>query len=239
VFFIGNSLTDYNDLPALVRSLSTAAGLNWVVEAQTLSSTPDAPGDRVHHAGSQVGLSRAVVDGGELEDHWNRGIAIPRIQNGNWDVVVLQQGPSAQPETRAGLRKWTARFNDIVREAGGRSALYMVWPMTDRFSDYDRVRDSYALAARDVGGFYLPAGESWRAAWREHPAVALYGPDGFHPTLAGSYAAALTIFVGLAGISPLGLPAPGGLDGETAELLQRAAQEAIDTYGDYQPPDQP
>ncbi len=214
VLFIGNSLTEFNDLPGLVRSLSAAAGLNWVVEVQT-------------------------VGGGALEDHWSRGTAVPRIQSGNWDVVVLQQGPSALPESRVNLRQWSARFNNVAQEAGGTSALYMVWPMTDRFSDYDRVRDSYALAARDVAGYFLPAGESWRAAWREVPALPLYGPDGFHPTLAGSYAAALTIFAGLSGQSPIGLPAPTGVDTEVAALLQRAAQQAIEAYGDYQPADVP
>jgi len=213
VLFIGNSLTEANDLPGLVRSLSAAAGLNWVVEAQ-------------------------ILGGAALEDHWNGGSAVPRIQNGNWDVVVMQQGPSALPESRVNLRQWTVRFDGVIRAAGGRSALYMVWPMTDRFSDYDRVRDSYALAARDVSGYFLPAGESWRAAWREDPALPLYGPDGFHPTLAGSYAAALTIFTGLSGKPPAG-PAPTGVDAQTAERLRRAAQAAIDAYADYQPPHVP
>src|SRR5262249_27236531 len=117
-------------------------------------------------------------------------------------------------------------------------ALYMVWPMTERFSDFTRVRDSYALAARDVEGYFLPAGESWRAAWQEDPAMALYGPDGFHPTLAGSYAAALTIFAALSGLSAAG-PAPAGVDAQTAERLRRGAQNAIDAYGDYQPPNVP
>jgi hypothetical protein len=214
LLFIGNSLTEFNNLPELVRSLSAAAGLNWVIEAQT-------------------------VGGGALEDHWNRGLAVPRIQNGNWDVVVMQQGPSALPESRVNLRQWTVRFNNVTIEAGGLSALYMVWPMTDRFSDYDRVRDSYALAARDVSGYFLPAGESWREAWREDPAMQLYGPDGFHPTLAGSYAAALTIFGTLSGVSPVGLPAPTGVDAGTAQRLQRAAQAAITDYADYQPPNVP
>jgi len=210
VLFIGNSLTEFNDLPGLVGMRSAAAGLNWTVEAQT-------------------------VGGGALEDHWNRGVAVPRIQNGNWSAVVMQQGPSALPESRVNLRQWTMRFNNEIQEAGGRTALYMVWPMTDRFFDYDRVRDSYALAARDVSGYFLPAGESWRAAWREVPSLPLYGPDGFHPTLAGSYAAALTIFAGLSGQSPVGLPAPPAIDAEMAARLQRAAQEAMDRYSDYQP----
>jgi hypothetical protein len=214
VLFIGNSLTAENDLPGMVRTLASAAGLNWVVEAQLLS-------------------------GAGLEDHWQQGLAQQRIVNASWDAVVLQQGPSSLPESRVNLREWAGRFDEVVRQAGGRSAAYMVWPDRTRFAWFDRVRDSYALAARDASGWFLPAGEAWRAAWRRTPSLALYGGDGFHPTAAGTYAAALTIFAGLSDRSPLGLPAPASVDATTAERLQQAALEALEDYADYGPADVP
>jgi hypothetical protein len=214
VLFIGNSLTQGNDVPGLVRSLAAAAGLDWHVEAQLLG-------------------------GAGLQEHWEQGLAQARIRSGRWDAVVLQQGPSSLAESRANLRQWTGEFDELVRQAGGHSALYMVWPERARLAWFDRVRDSYALAARDVDGWFLPAGESWRQAWREEPALALYGADGFHPTLAGSWAAALTIFGGLSGRTLLDLRAPAGLDAETADRLRRAAVEALENYGDYGPRDAP
>ena len=214
VLFIGNSLTEWNDLPAMVRAMASAEDLDWEVEAHLLS-------------------------GAGLEDHWQRGFAQARIQSGHWDAVVLQQGPSSLEESRANLRQWVGEFDALVRASGGRSALYMVWPDLSRFAWFDRVRDSYALAARDASGWFLPAGEAWRAAWSREPSLALYGSDGFHPTVAGSYAAALTIFSGLSGRSPLGLPAPATVDAGTAERLQQAALEALEDYGDYGPADVP
>lgn len=214
VLFIGNSLTAGNDVPGMVRSLAAAAGLEWHVEAELLG-------------------------GAGLEDHWASGLAPAMIRDGHWDAVVLQQGPSSLPESRVNLRHWTGEFDDLVRVAGGRSALYMVWPELSRFEAFDRIRDSYALAARDVSGWFLPAGETWRAAWREDPSLPLYAADDFHPSAAGSYAAALTIFAGLSGRSPLDLPAPAGVDSRTAERLRRAATEALETYADYVPQDLP
>jgi hypothetical protein len=214
VLFVGNSLTQVNDVPGQVRAMAKAAGLGWEVQAELLG-------------------------GASLEDQWNRGAVQDRIRSGHWDAVVLQQGPSSLPESRTNLRQWTAQYDGLVRAAGGRSALYMVWPELSRFAWFDRVRDSYALAARDVSGWFLPAGEAWRAAWREDASLALYGGDGFHPTPAGSYAAALTIFAGLSGHSPLGLPAPATVDPATAERLQRAALAALEQYGDYGPADAP
>ena len=213
VLFIGNSLTQGNDLPGMVLDLAEAADLDWEVQAQ-------------------------LVGGAGLENHWVSG-ARERIASGRWDVVVFQQGPSSLEESRVNLRHWTGEFDPLVRSAGGRSALYMVWPDRSRLSWFDRVRDSYALAARDVSGYFLPAGETWRAAWRVTPTLPLYGSDDFHPTVAGSYAAALTIFAALSGKSPAGLPAPASLDAVTVERLQQAALEALDDYADYAPDDVP
>jgi hypothetical protein len=214
VLFIGNSLTAANDVPGMVQALADAVGLDWHVEVE-------------------------LAGGGGLEQHWERGLVQGRIGSGHWDAVVLQQGPSSLAESRANLRHWTGEFDALVRQAGGRSALYMVWPELSRFAWFDRVRDSYALAARDVGGWFLPAGEAWRAAWAEHRGLQLYGSDGFHPTVAGSWAAALTIFAGLSGESVEDSAAPVGMDPTTAERIRRAAAEALERWSDYGPQDVP
>jgi hypothetical protein len=201
VLFIGNSLTASNDLPATAAALAEAAGerLEW----------------------------KAVLAGGSsLEDHWNEGSARRAIGRGAFDVVVLQQGPSALPESRTSLLLYAARFAAEIRKAGGRPALLMVWPSAARAGDFDRVCESYRLAAQRVGGLLLPAGEAWRAAWRRDPAIALWSPDGLHPTAAGSYLAALVVFAGLFGKTPVGLPALG-LPAARASLLQEAAAEAV------------
>ena len=214
VLFIGNSLTYENDVPKMVRELAAAAGLAWYVEAQ-------------------------VSGGASIQDQWERNLVQAKITNGNWDAVVLQQGPSSLPDSRTNLRHWTGEYDRLIREAGGRTALYEVWPELSRFEVFDRVRDSYALAARDVDGWFLPAGEAWRVAWEDDPELQLYGPDGFHPTVAGSWAAALTIFGGLSEHSLADLPAPEGVDAATAEHLRQAAAEALERYSDYGPVDAP
>jgi polyhydroxyalkanoate synthesis regulator phasin len=208
VLFIGNSLTAGNDLPLLVEALSVAGG-------------------------RPLSVAWVVYGGVNLEDHWSRKTQ-DRITGSNWKYVVLQQGPSSLAEGRADLRKWTGRFDTVIRQAGGTTALYMVWPESRRRAVFPMVAESYRLAARDVGGVLLPAGEAWLAAWRRKPSLALYGPDGFHPTPAGSYLAALAIYAGLTGGSPVGLPgrlvlrngATVLVDDDIA-ILQAAAEEAV------------
>jgi hypothetical protein len=209
VLIVGNSLTEGNDLPLMVEALLREGGRPFTVQS-------------------------IAYGGAALEDHWSRGTQ-GRISAGRFRFVVLQQGPSALPESRANLREWTRRFDDVIRKAGGRTALYMVWPESYRPQAFPDVSESYRLAAEDVQGILLPAGDAWVAAWREEPALRLYGPDGFHPTVLGSYLAALAIYGGLTGASPVGLPSRlrlrnGGqveVNPREAAIAQRAAAEAL------------
>jgi hypothetical protein len=209
VLFVGNSLTDGNELPLIVEALSQAGG-------------------------RPLSCDKVTYGGVSLEDHW--GLKTQhRIAAGGWRYVILQQGPSALPESRVNLREWTARFDTVIRQAGARTALYMVWPESNRREAFPDVSASYRLAAQDVGGILLPAGDAWVAAWRRNAALPLYGADGFHPTVTGSYLAALTIYAGLTGASPIGLPVRLRLrNGATVEVgasdgpvLQAAAEEAV------------
>lgn len=209
VLFIGNSLTYANDLPEMVQALARASGETLRVG---MEANPD----------------------WSLEDHWNGGDARSQIRGG-WDVVVLQQGPSSLPESRALLIEYARRFAGEIRAAGARPALYAVWPSRDRSGDFNRASESYRLAAEEVDGLLLPAGEAWRAAWRADPDLPLYAADGVHPSEAGTYAAALVIYARLLDRSPVGSPstltlrngAVVRIDPAVAEVLQRAAEAAI------------
>ena len=209
VLFVGNSLTYVNDLPEMVRALALASGVTLRVG---MVANPD----------------------WSLEDHWNGGDARSTIRGG-WDVVVLQQGPSSLPESRELLIDYARRFAGEIRAAGASPAFYAVWPSRSRLGDFDRASESYRLAAEDVGGTLLPAGEAWRAAWRADPDLPLYASDGLHPSVAGTYVAALVIYAKLLHRSPVGAPstltlrtgAVVRIDPAQAEVLQRAAEAAI------------
>jgi hypothetical protein len=169
-----------------------------------------------------------------LEDHWNQGDALRAIASGPWDFVVLQQGPSALPESRANLVEWATRFAAEIRRVGARPALYMVWPELSRENVWGDVSESYRAAAVAADAMLLPAGEALRSVRATDPGLALFESDGFHPTAAGSYGAALVIYAMTANTSPVGLSARAGgapLAADDAATLERAAAEAIARYG--------
>jgi hypothetical protein len=219
VLFVGNSLTYVNDLPFIVEALADSApGLTPAERlAPAMTAFPDYA----------------------LEDHWTNGTAVRAIDENRWNVVILQQGSSALDESRVLLRDWTRKFDVKIKASGARTAMYAVWPLATRQFDFDRVNESYTLAAQDVNGMLFPVGEAWRAAWRRDPNLALYAVDGLHPSVRGSYVAGLVITSMLLDRSPVGMPARFSIrTGATitipaadAAVLQAAAAEAIARFG--------
>lgn len=210
VLFIGNSLTYFNDLPGTVAQL--ASSVNQTIEVTSVA-----------------GPNLALID--HVEGKSN---AIEVIQSGNWDYVVLQQGPSSLELSRDTLILATRLLDPYIKAAGARSALLMVWPESARFEFFNEVRASYQLAAQEVAGLFLPAGEAWLNAWAVDPQLQLYGSDGYHPSELGTYLAALVVLEGITGHDARSLPAEAKVAGRTltvpgsrVRLLQQAAHEAV------------
>jgi hypothetical protein len=199
LLFVGNSLTATNDLPAAVAAIAA-------------------------HVGSRPVEFRTVAPGGvSLEEHWRSTGARDLLASGDWDAVVLQQGPSSLPESRAHLRSWTKRWADEVRAHGARPALLMVWPEAERSSAFTAVIDSYAAAAAASRAELLPVGAAWRVALRRDPNLGLYGPDGFHPSELGTYLTALVVYSRLTGTPASTLPSAIEWDGRRVSLPERTA----------------
>ncbi|MEQ1924239.1 MAG: hypothetical protein ABL952_17195, partial [Pyrinomonadaceae bacterium] len=97
-------------------------------------------------------------------------------------------------------------FSEEIKKVGARPALYMVWPFESRKFDFDRVHESYELAAKGVDGVFIPAGNAWRVAWKQQPDLRLYS-DGLHATALGSYLAAGVIYKVLYNETSVELPA--------------------------------
>src|SRR5262245_60967450 len=76
VLCIGNSLTYSNDLPAIVEAMAEASNQKRLV------------------------YKTIAFPNFGLQDQWERADAQKAIAGGKWDVVVLQQGPSALEESR-------------------------------------------------------------------------------------------------------------------------------------------
>jgi len=214
VLLIGNSLTAANDLPRLLAAVANAGGDLYETESVT-------------------GPGLALID------HLQRSTrAAATIARHRWDVVILQQGPTPAGICRDSLVLWAQLFDSLIVHSGARPALMMTWPPRADWAAFEETRVSYEAAAYAVNGIFLPVGEAWRLAGKA-TAPRLYAADGFHPSLIGSYLAALTIYERLSGqdirhLSPAQLAPSSPMALSEADLkgLQEAAHEANTRYPD-------
>jgi len=176
ILMVGNSLTYFNDMPRMLRQL-----VQQYVGPARVSTV----------AGPNMGL----------EDHWRAGLVFDSLRNSRWDVVTVQQGPSAT-EGRPSLLRYSRMLSDSIRAAGAVPALYMVWPSQAREFDFPGVAQSYRMAAREVGGLLVPVGEAWSLVREADTSIPLYGPDRFHPSPAASYLAAVMMMHRITGFDP-------------------------------------
>jgi len=213
VLFIGNSLTYVNDLPSTVAAIARSAGdtIRIATEAQPNLALID------HLTGSTA--------------------AVEQIALGGWEFVVLQQGPTPRGICRDSLILWTKLFDPLIRKVGAKPALFMTWPASNQTGIFDDVRISFQQAAAAVNGVFMPAGEAWRSALRADPTLAVYGPDGFHPSSVGTFLAALEIYERITGRDARTLPPiafsnglPLVLPEATVRVLQAAAHDANTVY---------
>ena len=125
-----------------------------------------------------------------------------------------------------------------IAAAGGETALYMTpayAPIHEMYRD-DRIRDIedlYVTVGNEVGTLVIPVGLAFEEAYRRRPDLELHMPyDGTHPSLAGTYLAAATVFAYLYGRSPLGVHYDyfGQIDDSTVRFLEEVAEHTVRTF---------
>jgi hypothetical protein len=203
---LGNSLTYFNDLPAMVAELAVHGG---AVRPTIISvANPD----------------------WSLEDHWNDAVSLAAIDDPTVDVVVMQQGPSTLPESGALLLEYAGRIADRVATHGARPGMYVVWPPVG--GDIDAGITHYTAAA-DAGSMAIyPVAHAFRVILASFPYIAIHASDNFHPSPAGSWLAAMVITATIFDQDPMEYPNPDPVHIPLAweANLRLAARHAIATY---------
>lgn len=210
ILFVGNSLTYTNDIPALVKELGKLDAVS--IDYKTI-------------AGGDYGLDDHLADGNVQKE----------IKKGKYDFVVVQQGPSALPESQANLMAAVQKYKALCDEAKTKLAVYMVWPSKGRLFDLDNVIFSYSNAGKKNNSIICAAGLAWKKTWATDPSISLYGPDGFHPDLSGSLLSAMVIYGTLIGKHEFEQLQSGNtswskyINAKTLDVLKNTAKEAIET----------
>ena len=194
VLFIGNSYTSVNNLPQIFHDVAASAG----------------------HAPSEI--KDVTLGGMTLYQHLTSPGTLKLIDEGNWDIVVLQAQSmeATMSEQFANWRyyflKGAAGLYDRVK-AGSPHAkiiLYQTWarhadywndPKADRSIGNNpddmqaRIRKWHQNAAAQKNDFIIaPVGDAWELNYKNPNAIRLHAADNSHPAFSGSYLAALVIY---------------------------------------------
>lgn len=168
ILFIGNSLTFTNNLPALIKTKAKYSGYHLKTEMVALPNY-------------------------SISDHWKKGDVQKLIKNNNYDIVILQQGPSSQSRGRKMLIDYGKKYSEICKENNTSLAYFMVWPSLDYYHTFEAVIKNHEQAAEINEAILFPVGSIWKKYFDASKKYDYYGSDSFHPSKKGSDIAAKVI----------------------------------------------
>ena len=227
VLFLGNSYTYANDLPLLTSKLAKSAGDSLYYDSNT-------PG------GYTLGWQPIA--------HSTDATSLGKIAQGNWDFVVLQeqsQTPAIPALRDSCMYPASITLHDSMKSANpcGRVLFFLSWGRrfggiqcftsnycSPDFADFGQMQDSLTSAykgiADSLNDWIAPVGEAWRHVINNY-GIVLHSADNSHPNLNGSYLAACVFYSVIFWKSSVRLPYTAGLAGDTALILQQAADSIV------------
>lgn len=134
------------------------------------------------------------------------------------------------PQLSAVFTEYAKKYSDTVRKNGARPVFFMSWAYSDKPEMTQQLAEAYVKAANDNDAFVVPAGLAFARSIAKRPDINLYVEDKRHPSLAGTYLGALTVYAALFRKSPVGLSYRAGLPEDVARHLQEVAQETVTAF---------
>ena len=234
VLFIGNSYVYTNDLPNAVKTLALGCG-------DTLEYSQSTPG------------------GCTFQQHLSNTTTMGYVNAGGWDKVILQeqsQLPSfpignVQNQCFPFAQQLCQQIRNVTPSAN--IVFYMTWgrkngdatncanyPPLCTYQGMDSLLYwRYMQMAADNAAVISPVGRVWHAIRDSHPEIELYSSDESHPSVAGTYAAAVTFYTILFRKSPALITNNLTVDAATAQIIRETVQtvvfDSLDFWYQYAP----
>jgi hypothetical protein len=172
--------------------------------------------------------------GADIGEHLDEGLIQRQIQNGDFDVVIMQQMPNRFVDSkRNGGRKEYAHSSarqmiDLITSSGATPVWYMTWHKEAWTWDgvveaLDSVEEVWPIPM-------VPVGHVWNKVLTENPSLNLR-EDGVHPNEAGAYMASCVFYISFTQKSPVGNSYhPSAISPADAAYLQNAAWEYMKDF---------
>jgi hypothetical protein len=134
------------------------------------------------------------------------------------------------PQLGSVFHAFAKKHSDTIRAYGARPVLFMSWAYKDRPEMTAQLAEQYTRAGKANNAQVVPAGLAFARSVQRRPDLELYATDKRHPSLAGTYLAACTVYAALLGKSPVGNTYTAGLPADVATHLQTIAWETAREY---------
>jgi len=226
ILYVGNSFLSFNN------------GIGWHVSRLHASANPT----------TRLRATSVAITGGGLDWHDVESYFRPKafgsysFDEANnvvfndleklFDVVLMMDCSQCpiHPQLKATFRASAKRHGETVRKHGAKPAFLMTWAYQDRPQMTAELAEAYTSVGNDNDALVVPVGLAFAAALERKSELHLHMDDKRHPTLAGTYLAACTVYAALFRRSPIGLAHVSDLDATTAHLLQSVAVETVEGY---------
>jgi hypothetical protein len=199
-------------------------------------------------------------DGKSLEMYW-QVLGLKTVQEGNWDVVVLNENLVWNWSEVDKFYEYAPRFDEEIQKIGAHTVLYMNQAWKKKFDPQLTAEDLaaiYGQLGEELGAKVAPVALAWQRSIQQRPDLELYAPDEVAGNLRGSYLSLCVIYATIFERSPVGLSyhysdVPQGsqeyiwrrmyfrmtdwtpISEEEAAFLQRIAWETVQDYEQAQP----
>jgi hypothetical protein len=222
ILFLGNSYTEVNNLPLLVKNIANSTG-------KTINYESNTPG------------------GYTLQSHFGNNNSLGKITQGNWDFVVLQeqsQIPSFPDNyVNTNMFPYAKKLDSLINNNNpcAETVFYMTWgrkngdasncPTLPIVCTYigmdDAIKSRYEMMANQNQAIVSPVGAVWRYIRNNYPAIELYSGDESHPSLEGSYAAACAFYTVIFRENPNNITYYPNIDPTAATQIRNATKEIV------------
>ena len=223
VLFIGNSYIYYNDLPIMLDNLANSLG-------------------------DDINFEQSTPGGETLEGHSNSPLTINKINQSNWDYVILQgqsQRSALSPAyVSTNVTPFAQQLVNLIESSSSCSEplFFMTWGRKNGDQSYcafyppvctfdgmqSRLRDSYLNYGFNNSATISPVGIAWKRVMNQNSNINLYRSDNSHPSQRGTYLTACTFYATIFKKSPIGASfKPSAMNQSTATFLQTIAHQVV------------
>jgi hypothetical protein len=213
ILFIGNSITYYNG----------GVDLHTMNMANSIDST-------------LAVVCEDVTGGGwTLEQHFNSPNTIQIIQEGNWDLVILQEMTSRPVNDPELFYEYATLLDSVITEVGAQTAFFFSWPFQSVFDEMiEQQSAAYNYIGNELDAPVIPVARAWQFSLQQNHDLELFMADGNHPNIYGTYLACCTFFAFIWDETPVGTSYVNDpfISNNEALFLQIIAWETYEIYGE-------